>query len=94
MEFGRHRDDGEVQAPGVQQPFGGLEYEGRIVDGSVAVSAWVDRASELDANRALQESRVVAPHHAEADDGASTRVACRVQLHAGARVVDGTGYRR
>jgi hypothetical protein len=40
------------------------------VDGAVAIAARIDGPRERDPRRRLQQARVMAAHHPEADDGA------------------------
>ena len=67
---GRHRDDREVRrAGGEQRVDRRRSTSAGSVDGAVAVPAGVHGAREPHAGRALEQPRVVAAHHAEAQDG-------------------------
>ena len=68
---GRHRDDREVRLAVFEQLVDRRVDVGGLPHCPVPVAAGVDRARERDRGRRLQQPRVMAAHHPEADDGAS-----------------------
>ena len=66
---GRHRDHREIRDAGGEERVDRGVHERRVADGAVAVAAGVDGPGEAHAGRALEQPRVVAAHHAEAQDG-------------------------
>jgi hypothetical protein len=66
-------DDREVRARSREQRVEGLVHSVRVGHDAVAVQQRVHRADERDAVHRLQESRVMATHHAQANHGALER---------------------
>ena len=79
---GRHRDDREVRPLHRQQRVDRSEHASGVVDRAVAVAERIDRAGEADRRRRLQQARVMAAHHPQADDRAAQRLRWVEGAHA------------
>ncbi len=84
--LGRHRDHGEVRRPGGEQPADVAVDLARAGDRPVAIPTGIHGARKAHAVRALQQARVVAAHHAEAQDGATQQSSVGGGAHAVTRV--------
>ena len=73
MLLGGHRDDRELRAAALEQLADGREDRVTVRNGAVSVASRVHGARELDPRRGLQQPRVMAADHAQAEDGAAQR---------------------
>ena len=71
MELGRDRDDREVGLLRIEQGGDRGEDSVGVVDRAKAVATGIDGAGEVDAGARLQQTRVMAAHHPEPEDGAA-----------------------